>query len=846
MRALPTCLIMAWRSLRGHRRDTAISTIGLAVGLASWALTVQYADHQFDVTRVVGQEGMRVVWVTRTSEVLGRTTQPRHYGGIADHFAERVAVDVPDIVTATVVLRLENRYVIGHGQSGVATADLMLGDPHTFEVLAYQPVRGRLRGALDGPGRIALGRQMAERIFGSRDPVGEVVHVDGPRVRGDFTVSAVYEDPPPNPFLKPSAIVSDDGLPGISHPPAGLILVLLRAGASPMTTADRILEVITRSGEVPGPQSANTRIVDIQLVSPVDEGRFSIRQSYLVAMGVISLIVMLQACINHANLGTAQAARRAKELATKLAVGATRWTIAAQVLMESALITLAAIVLGVALAELFRPILNTLLGATLSGHWMLRSGVWGAMAGWGLLAGTAAGAYPALYLSALKPAEALSGRGRPGSGKLRLREGLTVLQCAVSGALILTVIGMARQLHFTAGSKLGFTPGDVIVLPISGVHVRMPAGTGTEEATASGDSRREEKWFFESGSSLEAAKHMLVDHPAVARVAVVSHVPSLDLVPDRVEVYSDAAETPVRVLHFEVDEDFLDVLDIPLVSGTGLTAGAPARGIQPEPNENVLLNQSALHALGWTVAVGRQLRCFPWDGTARVHSRCDPADLIDGPRVAGAVADFRFQRIRDRVEPLMLRRMDLAERSMEHIWSCFILVEPQPGQLGPAMQHLQSTWNRLSPGQPFEAEVLSERIQRELRPDQRLLTAIGLFSLLVVLLACLGLVSLQLLYAQNQAKAIAIRRVFGGGIVRMVALLVRNSAWLVGIGYAVGAPLALLWLNRWMEYYAYRVGIEAWVVVVSGAVSLCAGLLPVSVVALRVACSPPIEVLRHE
>ncbi|MBT7915211.1 hypothetical protein HN588_15040 [Candidatus Bathyarchaeota archaeon] len=189
--------------------------------------------------------------------------------------------------------------------------------------------------------------------------------------------------------------------------------------------------------------------------------------------------------------------------------------------------------------------------------------------------------------------------------------------------------------------------------------------------------------------------------------------------------------------------------------------------------------------------------------------------------------------------------MDLAERSM-HIWICFMLVEPQPGQLGPAMQHLQNTWNRLSPSQPFEAEVLSERIWRELLPDQRLLTAIGLFSLLVVLLACLGLASLQFLYAQNQAKAIAIRRVFGGGVARMVALLLRDSAWLVGIGYAVGTPLALLWLNGWMESYAYRVGIETWVVVVSGALSMCAGLLPVSVVALRAACSPPIDVLRHE
>jgi putative ABC transport system permease protein len=839
---------MAWRSLRGHRRDTAISTIGLAVGLACWALTVQYLDHQFDVTRVVGQEGVQVVWVSRLSEVWGLGTERSHSGGIADYFAERVAADVPDIAAATVVLRLQNRHAIGHGQRGVATTDLTLGDPHTFEVFAYQPVYGRLRDALDGPGRIALGRQMAEKIFDSRDPVGEVVHVDGFRVRGDFTVSAVYEDPPPNPFLRPSAIVSDDGQPWRNTRPAGLILVLLRAGASPAATADRILDVITRSGEAPGPQSASSRIIGIKLVSPVDEGRFSARESYLIAMGIISLLVMLQACINHANLGTAQATRRAKELAMKLTVGATRWTIAAQVMMESALITLTAIVLGVALAELFRPVLNTLLGAALSGQWLLRSGVWVAMAGWGLLAGTAAGVYPALYLSALKPAAALSGRGNPGSGKLRLREGLTVLQCAVSGALILTVICMARQLQFTANSELGFTPGEVIVLPVAGVHVRTPAGAGTEPAAASGDRRGEEHWFFESGSSLEAAKRMLVDHPAITRVAVASHAPPLDGVLGRVEVYSDAAEAPVLVRHFEVDEDFLEVLHIPLVSGAGLTAGAPAGGIlaQPGPGESILLNQAALRALGWTAAVGRQLRCFPKAGTAGGDSRRDPAELTDGPRVAGSVADFRFHEIRERVEPLMLRRMDLAERSMERTWRCFMLVEPRPGRLGPAMQHLQSTWNRLSPGQPFEAEVLSERIQRELLPDQRLLAAVGLFSLLAVLLACLGLVSLQLLYAQTQAKAIAIRRVFGGGVVRIVVLLLRDAAWLVGIGYAVGIPLAVLWLNRWMESYAYRVGIEVWVVVVSGAVSMCAGLLPVSVVALRAACAPPIDVLRHE
>ena len=686
--------------------------------------------------------------------------------------------------------------------------EVLVADPDFFSVLGLPFVAGSTERALASPYSIALSARAAEKYFGPANPIGRRLTVLVPEPR-EFTVGAVFETIPQASHMAFDVVIpfasyfrpSGDGAMTIPEnwggayfhtyarlrDPAGVDAV--RAGL-PAFTDRHLPQWITDQLQVPAHQFYQFKFVPVRDVhfdgAPIGAMKPTGDRTAVAALAGVAGLILLIAGINFANLSAVRSLLRGREVALRKVLGARRRQILALFLVDAAVMTAIAGLLALALVELAMPWLNAWLGAGADlpppSQWQ----IWAGLLFLVLVTAAAAGFYPSLVASGIRPAEIFR-HGRASAGGGRVRGVLVGLQFAISIALIAVTLVMAIQTRFARDMDLGFDRDNMLI-------VRVPEGP-EQEALA------------------RSFRDMMARRSDVAGASLSSAVPS-DRSEDNISVSRPGAVRPVQLGYHRVDSGFFETYRVAPLAGR--TESMRHAG-------DAVVNRSALRKLGYDQpagAIGEVLRA---GGT--------PYTIV------GVVPDLHFRSLHEPVRD-ELYVLDEAAGGV-------ISIRYRGGDPAGFLAAVDRSWSALAPDKPIDRQFLDEQLDSLYARERSQAGLLSLFSAVAVILSCLGLVGMAAFAIQRRTREIAIRKVMGARSADIARLLLWQFSRPVLLANLIAWPVAWLVLSRWLNGFAYRIDMPFWAFLAAGAAALLIAWLAVGAHTLKVSRQHPIKALRE-
>ncbi|MEM0962801.1 MAG: ABC transporter permease [Bacteroidota bacterium] len=787
-------LLAAARNLRRNLGFTALNVVGLALGLTCVLLIGLYVIDELRFDRF-HPDAERIVWVTADIIEEGERDLANSTQGV---LASSISEDISDVEA---VVRLNSAGAI-YGLDGQPQRieDVRYADASLFDVFGgFRATEGTLE--LGQPGQIILTASLADRLFGDESPVGETLD----SANGPLTVVGVMEDLPTASTLQFSALISSTTM----DPPSWMYdnwlsfafdtYVKLRPGVSVERFEAQLPAMVqTRAETVMAETGRNVELGAVPLLDArLRSGRPGGHDAAaLWILGAIGLFVLALACVNFTNLSTARSLERAHEVGVRKALGADRTGLVVQFLAEAVVLSLIALVLAIALVQALVPWAESVTGKTLSLGTL----------GWGLpvigmlavLTGLLAGAYPALVLSHFRPIEAMRGRFASGQRGTALRRGLVIFQFTVTVVLLLGTATVFDQLAYMQDRDLGFGPG----------------GEGEQLVTLdfAGDETVAEQ--------LEPFKASLESLPGVEGVAssisrLAGGQPSASGEIER----PDGSDLTMSVSFLISDADFTDVHGLTLLAGR-----TPRMATSDSSLAEYLLNESALREAGYASAtdvLGKPAVFWGFQGV-----------------VVGVVRDFHTMGLQSAIEPLAISALPLFQSSLT--------LRIRAENASETLARVENVWAEFAPALPYEPVFLDDAFVDLYGEERQVGQVVGLFAMLAVAIACLGLFGLAAHAAVQRQREIGVRRVLGASVAQVVGLLSRDTVVLVGVSIVIGVPVALWLMEQWLAEFAYRTTIGPGLVVGVSILVLLVSTATVVVQALRAATADPVHALRPE
>jgi putative ABC transport system permease protein len=808
-------LIVMVRRLARDRFYAAITIGGLALGLAGCLLILTYVNYERSYDRWIPDSG-RIYQVQETIRPPAMAVV--HSQASSFPLYEALPVGFPQIEAITSVE--SGKTVVEHdGQPMFLEATTVA--PEFFRVFALPFVQGSAATALPDVNSIVLTESEAIRQFGTRFALGRRLSLGAGPGKRDYRVSGVLRDLPRNTSLSIGIVFRRDlnqippGMRGWGN--GALHYVKLRPGAA--AAAINAAFPAWRKKAIPTMVIDGKPVLDFALV-PVADVHLGIAQDRALRPGgdpralatfmVVALLTLGMAVLNFVNLATARATQRAREVALRKVLGARRSQLITQFLAENMLITAAAMLIALAIAEVATPWIGHLLGADLRFAYFGAGGM--LLPALALLAATslAASLYPAIALSRVRPAAVLRvNRGAAETaGGGRLRTLLVVVQFAIAIGLIASTAIIWSQTRFVERVDPGYRRDGLVWI-----------------ANA---------WRFSQGSEYETARRTMLAIPGVTGVGRTAL--QLGASDSTAWLMRAAGATQyVTMTYYGVDADFLQTMGIKLLGGRQLGDRFAADRITGAPGDlvsrgiNVVLNRSAAAKLGYRApraAVGRTMQ-IAIDGWAKV-----PATIV------GVVEDSRFGTAREAMKPIVYA-YDPARTNQ-------VLVRYAAARPREVMAALNNVWRRFEPEIPFEARFVDDVVYELYAADRARTILFAGFSLLAILIACLGLYSLAAFTAERRTKEIGIRKVFGARVRDIVKLLAWQFSKPVVIANLIAWPVAWWAMRDWLNTFDARIDLTPGPFVLAGLIAFGIAVGTIAGHAVRVARLNPIHALRYE
>jgi putative ABC transport system permease protein len=794
---LKSYLRIALRNFRRQRLVTGIHLAGLGLGMCSALLLLLYLHDE------LGYDGhhRNADRIFRLTTRLQTPDSDFHAAHAWVSAGEDLEQNFPEVEESVRLLPFQGKLTVRYGKTQFEEPKYCYADPSVFSVFTHPFLLGDPKTALAGPDAVVLTRSLAERYFGpgwqGDNPVGKVLELNGEA----FRVMGVLEDLPPQSDLFFQAL-----LPG--HEEVfndwAFTYVLFRSrqhreGFEPKLARYVQEHLLPRFGE--DAKSINM-IMHLEALRDVHFMRGELydtpkgNRAYVYVFSAVLLLLLLIVGSNYVNLSVAQAARRLKEVGVRKIVGAARRQLVVQFLSESLLLCAVALGLALGFAGLLLPAFNHLTGKAVTlasiGNGRTLLGVLGLLLGLGVVAG----GYPAFYLSAFRPVQAIKGRLR--LGKPPLQRVLVVGQFTISIALLSSTLLVYQQMRYVQRFDLGFRKEQVLVVDV----------TDGEEA----------------GEAAPVLKEKLLAIPGVRQAATGGggSQPGTDVSQDAFYLEGQGQEKMKVAGNLMVDEGYLELLDIRLLAGRNFRANSPA-----DTRGAFIVNEAMVKLMGWgpspQQALGRKIRS-PFYGREGV--------------VVGVVKDFHLASLHNRPEPLILMH------EPNHPAKVFLVLGGS--DIGSTLAGIESVWKELLPGQVFTYTFLDEAFEGQYRHEKRLLGVCMGFTGLTLLIACLGLFGLVAFAASERTKEIGIRKVMGATKLEILYLMARPFLGLVALALLLAGPLAWYAVRHWLEGFAYRVSITPLAFAFSGLLVLGVAALAVGYHALRATRIEPANALRYE
>ena len=513
---------------------------------------------------------------------------------------------------------------------------------------------------------------------------------------------------------------------------------------------------------------------------------------YLYFLLTLALFIQMVACINFINLSTARAGKRAKEIGVRKVVGAGKNALMRQFLGESLLLSLFAILISIPISILLLPFVNDLTVGSLTYADVFNWKIGWLLFGLGIFTGLIAGIYPALILSSIKPVKALKSVTLLPSGNGNFRKALVVFQFVVSIGLVATVIIVTQQFRFAQNKDLGFKKDNLLALRIS-----------TKEAS----------------SKFNSVKSAFLNISGVKEVSSGNYAPSESVLNDNgLYLPGGNRENVTLVKRNGVSEGYFETMGISLLLGRDFTAA--------DTTDQIIVNEATL-------------RAFRIEKDKALSSRLMQSfgDETFEMRIIGVVADYHFASLKDEIEPLFLHKEN------EPNW---LFLKTDTNDYGQLLTSLENQWKAIVNNVPFDYIFVDKEVEKLYDEEKRLGQISVVFTILAILISCLGLFGLVSYVAEQKKKEIGIRKVLGASIGSVVQLLTKDFLKLVLVAFVIATPIAYYFMHRWLEAYTYRIDIQWWVFVLAGGFALVITLLTVGFQSLKSAVANPMKSLRTE
>ena len=806
---LRSYLTIAWRNLVRNRTFTAINILGLTIGLATCLLISLFVLDELSVDRF-HEKADRIVRVTFQGTVQGEIM---HEASVMAPVAQTLRADYPEVQDAT-RLRGQGTPEFRYGQTTFRNQALAFVDANFFSVFTLPFLKGDARTALTQPNTVVVTRAFAETIFGQADPIGQTITLKSGTT---YTVTGLIDNVPTTSQFRFDLFASMASLPEAANSDwmqsNYFTYLVLPAHYDYKRLEAKLPQVIEKYLSPQLQQAMGMTIGEFRkkgnnlslLLQPLTDihlhGNFTNDLTppgdvrYLYLFGAIAVFMLLIACINFMNLSTATATTRAREVGVRKVMGSSKGRLVGQFMLESVLLTLISLVLAMGVVWAALPFFGQLAGKDLSLSFLKTPWLLPAMAVFCALVSLLAGGYPAVVLASFKPVTVLKGVGGLTSrhGFFSLRSGLVVFQFLVSITLMVGATVVYRQLSFMQNKKLGYTKEQVIVLPETGQ-------LGQKEALFRDQLRQDSR---------------------VVSVSTSGYLPAGPSNNNNFFVYPDDRATQlVKALRYDVDDQYVPTLGMTLRAGRNFSA------TMATDSAGVLLNETAVRALG-----------LGGSPLGHIISQNDNRGVKHTYRVIGVVQDFHFRSLHERIAPLV---MVLANSPGT------LIVKTKSADRANLLTTMQQRWRALLPGIPFVYSFLDERYQQTYVAERRTGLILGLFAMLTIFVACLGLFGLATFTARQRTKEIGVRKVLGASVSSIVALLSKDFLKLVLIALVIASPLAWYAMHRWLQDFAYRIDIAWWVFALAGLLAVGIALLTVSFQSIRAALMNPVKSLRSE
>lgn len=674
-----------------------------------------------------------------------------------------------------------------------------------FNLMHYDFVEGNAASFLAHPFSLALTEAKAKKYFGSRSPIGQTIRIDST----NYEVRAVIKNTPSNSSFQYDVLIPLDAYladPSVRKNEMTYnnfnyrIFIRLRKGTDPVQTAKKITAIINshqqKGGTIIDLEPLRDMHFETGLTSSSVIGVIHRKTVYIFSMLGIFLLVI--ACINYVNLTTARASLRAKEVSIRKIVGADRKGLFIQFILESLFISIAALLITIALVRLSLPLFNNLTGKTFTDP--LASPAMWKIVGITLLTATVLnGIYPAVLLSSFNPLNVFKGSSILKFKDVHLRKGLVVLQFTFSIMLIIGAIIIQRQLSYVQNTNPGYDRAQVFSFRLPWTLFRNL----TDEAKT---------------ATLTSIRQEMLGQTSVAGVSIASqsivHLQSSNSGSADWEGH-DTSYRPT-VYQLSADEHYQQLFHIRLKEGRWFDQA------NTTDKHNFILNETAVNDF--------KMR-RPVLGQRFIFQR-------DTGKIIGLVKDFHYASLHTRIAPLIMLNRDK--------WRSTFYVKTQPGKAAQALAAARSLMQRYNPGRPFTYSFLDDEFDDLYRTDQKLSTLILTFSVIAIVISCMGLFGLAAFAAEQRMKEIGIRKVLGASVRNIVALLSRDFIRLVVISILIAAPLAGWMMSKWLQDFAYHIPLGPGIFLLAGLLAVTIALVTISFQSIRAALSNPVKNLRVE
>jgi len=793
---------VAWfRIQRRQAGYTLLNMLGLTLGLSAVILITLYIHYEFSYDR-------QHTKADRIYQVVKENTHGTGYMGYKK-FAVTPAPLAPALmdefpeVEAAARLEGESQILIQSGDRSFVENGWVWADSYIFDIFTIPLVQGMEGRVLSDPWSVVISESAARKYFGEDDPMGRTLVYEN---KHTFHVTGVMKDIPANStvrgdFLAPfkTLALMDRNLQNWSNSSYHTFF-LLQEGADPASLEAKYADFLApRMSQFSWwkPETAdrllNEKLTDIHLRSDATFNFSSVSDiRYIAILSAIAAFILLIASMNYMNLATARSVRRAREVGVRKAIGAQRYQLILQFLGEALLLVLISLILALVLARILLPVANTLLERTIPASWIWQPQFLALLLAMGLVVAFISGSYPAFSISRYKPVHALRPSGASSRGGSMFRSILVLIQFAVSVTLIISTLVVSRQMHFIQNTKLGFTKERIVVTRLRDPSIR---------------------------ERIDTVKRELLTIPGVKGVSVSSSLPMR--VSSNTTLYTnsgdDAEPEGISTYVAYVDEEFIPLYEMELLQGRLFSA---ERDQEARP---LIINETTARRLGWDDISGRFL-----------------GRKGDERAVVGMVRDFHYTDMHLPMEPVALMYQPRFNR-----WG-HLSVKIKGRDIPGTLKALESVWSRFSSGYPFDFRFADEVYDSMYRDEIRLGRSFRYFSILAIVICCLGLFGLASYSTEQRAREISIRKVLGGSVPRIMLMLLRQFTQWVLIANLLAWPVAWLLMRRWLQDFAFRTDLTLVPFLISGLTALAIAVFTVGSRAVKVSLASPVTALRQE